>query len=143
MELFQDAFVFSPIPQGSPNGNFVSGHLQYGVDGAYENGALLAAACLVAYLAASELVGTARVPEGVREILATLSVTYRRTAKPEDRAVNCWKDTILKHAVNRPMDPFMRYRVLESFGLLQQDAAINAAIKKVNQFFFAQPKVSN
>ena len=35
----------------------------------------------------------------------------------------------------------MLYRVLESCGLLQQDAAINAVIKKVNQFFFAQPKL--
>ena len=31
--------------------------------------------------------------------------------------------------------------MLESFGLSQQDAAINAVIKKVNQFFFAQPKL--
>ena len=83
-----------PIPEGSPNGNFASGHFQYGADGAYENGAMLASACLVAYLAATELVGTARVPEEVREHLAALAVTCRRSGKPEDRAVNCWKETL-------------------------------------------------
>ena len=133
-----DSVSVAPIPPGSPNGNFSAGHFQYGADGAYENGARLAALCILCYLAVRD--PSCTIPEAIRRDLAGIQLRYRKALNPEDRAVNCWKETIVKHATSRPMDPIMRFSVLENFGLSSKDASMTAVVKKVNAFFFAQPK---
>ena len=127
-----DSIAVWPAPSGAAFGPLGAGVFAYGADGAYDNGALIGAHCFVAYEALSP--ECPQVPDCVRTGMATLRFTYTRVNSNEDRAVNCWRETIVKHATSVALNPFMRYATLTAFGL-EKDAEINNVVKKVNRFF--------